>query len=210
MPGILKLKIRSGNMDLFIGGLTITIVLLAITGLTLFIGKFKKNKLKIKQKNWWLIVHMIFVIIYISGVLGMLLLALLTKFTTDNNLVYASHVFIKRFDHFLVIPGAFGSFITGIWLAIRTHWGGLTKHYWVLAKWIGNIAAVIYGSTYMRIWIDNALTTSGMHPLQNPAYLADRRLLFTGIAICIGILFFLVIISYLKPWGKRNTKAVIQ
>lgn len=190
-------------MDLFIYGLIMLVVLLMITGITLLIAKFRKNRLRIKQKNWWLIIHMIFVVIYISGVLGMLLLALLTKFTTDNNLVYASHIFIKRFDHFLVIPGAFGSFITGIWLAIRTHWGGLTKHYWVLAKWIGNIAAIIYGSTYVRIWIDNALATSGMHPLQNPAYLTDRQLLFIGIAICIAILFFLVIISYLKPWGKR-------
>lgn len=195
-------------MDLFIGGLTISAVLLVITGLTLLTGKFRNNRLKIKQKNWWLIIHMIFVIIYISGVLGMLLLAVLTNLTTDNNLVYASHLFVKRFDHFLVIPGAFGSFITGIWLAIRTHWGGLTKHYWVLAKWIGNIAAIIFGSTYMRIWIDNALITSGIHPLQNPAYLEDRQLLFIGIAICVAILLFLVIISYLKPWGKRKNKAI--
>ncbi|WP_104371491.1 DUF2269 family protein [Desulfocucumis palustris] len=198
-------------MDLFIGGLTILAVLLMITGLTLLIGKFRKNKLKIKQKNWWLITHMIFVIIYLGGVFGMLLLAVLTKFTTDNNLVYASHVFIKRFDHFLVIPGAFGSLITGIWLAIRTHWGGLTKHYWVFAKWIGNIVAIILGSTYVRIWISDSLSASkiasGMHPLQNPAYLENRQLLFFGIAICLAILFFLVVISYIKPWGKRENAA---
>ncbi|AGL00749.1 hypothetical protein [Desulfoscipio gibsoniae] len=47
-------------MDLFIGGLTIIVVLLVITGLTLLIDKFRENKLKIKQKNWWLITHIIF------------------------------------------------------------------------------------------------------------------------------------------------------
>lgn len=199
-------------MDLFIGGLTIFAVLLVITGFTLFIAKFRKNKLKIKQKNWWLITHIIFVIIYLSGVFGMLLLAVLTKFTTDNNLVYASHVFIKRFDHFLVIPGAFGSLITGIWLAIRTQWGGLTKHYWVLAKWIGNMVSIIFGSTYVRIWISDSLSTSkitsGMYPLQNAAYLENRQLLFVGIAICLALLLFLVVISYLKPWGKRENAAI--
>jgi len=102
-----------------------------LTGVVLLISKLRKNKLNIKQKNGWLIAHILFVIIYFGGVLGMLLLAVLTKFTTDNDLVFASHVFIQDFDHFLVIPGAFGSMITGIWLAIRTHWGGLTKHYWV-------------------------------------------------------------------------------
>jgi uncharacterized membrane protein len=199
-------------MDLLFGGLTTFAMLLMITGLTLLIGKFRKNRLNIKQKNWWLITHIIFVIIYWSGVLGMLLLAVLTKFTTDNNLVHASHMFIKRFDHFLVIPGAFGSLITGIWLAIRTHWGGLTKHYWVLAKWIGNIVAIIFGSTCMRIWISNSLSaskiTSGMFPLQNPAYLENRQLLFVGLAICIALLSFLVVISYLKPWGKRENAAI--
>ncbi|WP_347490621.1 DUF2269 domain-containing protein [Desulfoscipio sp. XC116] len=199
-------------MDLFIGGLTIFAVLLVITGVTLLIGKFRKDKLKIRQKNWWLITHMTFVIIYLSGIWGMLLLAVLTEFTTDNNLIYASHVFIKRFDHFLVIPGAFGSLITGIWLAIRTHWGGLTKYYWVLAKWIGNIVAIIFGATYVRIWIDDSLSTSmitsGMYPLQNPAYFQNRQLLFVGIAICIALLLFLVVISYLRPWGKRKKEAI--
>ena len=195
-------------MDLFIGGLAASAVLLVLTGVTLLIGKFRRNKLNIKQKNWLLIIHMFFVIIYVGGVFGMLLLAILTKFTTDNHLVYASHVFIKRFDHFLVIPGAFGSLITGIWLAIRTHWGGLTKHYWVLAKWIGNIVAIIFGSTYVRIWISDSLSTSqitnGIYPLQNPAYFENRQLLFVGLEICIALLFFLVVISYLKPWGKRE------
>lgn len=200
-------------MELFIGGLTIFAVLLVITGITLFVSKFRKNKLKAKQKIWWLIFHMFFVIIYLSGILGMLLLAVLTKFTTDSNLVHASHIFIKSFDHYFVIPGAFGSLLTGLWLAIRTHWGGLTKYYWVLVKWLGNIVAIIFGSTYVRIGIDNSLSTSkiisGVYPLQNPAYLESRQLLFIGIAVSIALLFFLVIVSYLKPWGGRN-KVIIR
>lgn len=195
-------------MNDFIGGLITLVVLLVITGVVLLIGKLRKNKLNIKQKNWWLISHILFVIIYFGGVFGMLLLAVLTKFTSDNDLVFASHVFIKDFDHFLVIPGAFGSMITGIWLAIRTQWGGLTKHYWVFAKWIGNVVAILFGSTYVRIGISNSFSTStminGINPLQNPFYLDNRQMLLIGISISIAILAFEVVISYLKPWGKRN------
>lgn len=195
-------------MENFIGGLIILSVLLVLTGVALLISKLRKNKMNIKQKNMWLIAHILFVIIYFGGVLGMLLLAVLTKFRTDNNLVFASHAFIKDFDHFLVIPGAFGSMITGTWLALRTHWGGLTNHYWVFAKWAGNVAAILFGSTYVRIGISNSFAastiTNGLDPLQNPVYLENHQMLFIGIIISIAILTFEVVISYLKPWGKRN------
>lgn len=189
-------------------GLIILTVLLVLTGVVLLISKLRKNKLNIKQKNWWLIAHIFFVIIYLGGVLGMLLLAVLTKYTTNNELIFASHLFIKDFDHFLVIPGAFGSMITGTWLAIRTQWGGLTKHYWVFAKWAGNVIAILLGSTYVRIGISDSFSastiTNGLAPLQNPVYLENRQMLFIGITISIAILAFEVVISYLKPWGKRN------
>ncbi|MEG6615182.1 hypothetical protein V6C27_01910 [Peptococcaceae bacterium 1198_IL3148] len=75
-----------------------------------------------------------------------------------------------------------------------------------MAKWIGNILAITFGATYVRIAIDNSLSTSniisGLYSLQNPAYLESRQFLFIGIAISITILFLLVVVSYLKPWGK--------
>jgi hypothetical protein len=68
-------------------------------------------------------------------------------FFSEEAQIYIGILFISYFDHFLTIPGALTSLFTGIWLALRTHWGGLTKYYWVLAKWIGNICAILLGSS---------------------------------------------------------------
>jgi uncharacterized membrane protein len=179
-------------------------MLVGLTLILVLIGKFLSKRLSSKQKNGWLITHIIAVIIYFSGLFGTLLLAVFTTFTTDGELVYAAHLFIQYFDWFLIIPGAFGSLMTGVWLAVRTHWG-LTKHYWVIAKWCGNISAILFGANFMRVWIHESfpkMFSVNLHPLQNPAYLQNRQMLFIGTAISFAILISLVVISCFKPWGK--------
>jgi hypothetical protein len=52
-------------------------------------------------------------------------------FFSEEAQIYIGILFISYFDHFLTIPGVLTSLFTGIWLALRTHWGGLTKYYWV-------------------------------------------------------------------------------
>lgn len=193
-------------MSLFLDIMIIPLGLLVMIGIIAIMGKRFSKKLSINQKTGWLIAHVIFVIVYFSGMFGTLLLSVSTMYTTDGGLIYGAHLFIQYFDWFLIIPGAFGSLLTGSWLAARTNWG-LTKFYWVIAKWVGNIAAITFGAHYMRIRIhDNfhGIFSSLVHPLQNPAYLENRQLLFTGIAISFAILIFLLLISYLKPWRKRK------
>lgn len=163
------------------------------------------KKFNAKRKRWWLISHIAFVLIYFSGILGTLLLALTTLYTSVGEEIYAAHLFIQYFDWFLIIPGAFGSLITGFGLAVGT-WG-LTKHYWVIAKWVGNAAVILFGAVFMRIWIHDAfgeIFSSQLSPLNNLFYLENRQMLFIGIAISLSMLSFLVIISYVKPWGKRK------
>lgn len=186
--------------------LSILAVIVVLVVILTIIGKYLPKKLSIRQKNCWLIAHIMFVIVYFSGLFGTLLLAnVATTIITDRELIYAAHLFSKYCDWFLIIPGAFGSLITGTWLSIRTHWG-LTKYYWVIAKILGNIGAILFGSTLMRIWFDQTVDFSSidqMIPLQNPAYLHSREMLIIGTIISLSILFFLVVISYFKPWGKR-------
>lgn len=181
------------------------ILLLLIAGLALIAGRIP-GKLSQARKRGWLMAHIILVIIYFSGVLGSLLLAVLTTLTGDGELIYAAHFFIQYFDWFLIIPGALGSVITGTWLAARTHWG-LTRHYWVMPKWVGNIAAILFGSSVVRIGIDASLRNTfhgRINPWPSPAYLQSRQLLFIGLAVSLVILITLLFISYFKPWGKRQ------
>lgn len=170
------------------------------------LSSLKKSspKGKPRRKTWWLIAHIFFVVLYFSGLLGTLLLSLSTAFTDRSGLIYAAHLFIQFFDWFLIIPGAFGSLTTGFGLAVG-RWG-ITRHYWVIAKWVGNSLAILFGAMCMRVWIHDSfpiLFADGMNPLQNPAYL-ENRLLVMGTLVSLSILTFLVVIFYLKPWGKRK------
>lgn len=186
---------------------TLIMVLLA-AGVVCFIAMRRPNKLNLFQKNVWLVLHIVFILIFFGGLLGSLLLVWVTYLTTDRTLLEAVHTLIPYFDHFMVIPGAFGSLITGIWLAARTQWG-MTKHYWVIAKWVGNMAMIVFGGSAMRFWISETLHAAqnkAVFPLANPAYLEYRQLLTAGLVFSLIVLLFLVVISYFKPWGKRSAK----
>jgi len=149
-------------------------------------------KLTVTQKKWWMIIHVAGVVIYFTGVLGALALVLLGK----GDLFAAAHRFIEFFDWFLIVPGAFISMLSGFWISLRTSWG-LTRYWWVVAKWVGNIGAIMYGSTLMRRWIHESGNTPEGAPM-----------LLVGTLISLAILASLVMISYLKPWGQRQIRKI--
>lgn len=188
-----------------IGSIALTILFL--TTLLVFFGNRISKNLSINKKKWWVIAHVIFVIMYFAGLLGELVMAVSTIFPKFEDHIYAAHMYILFFDNFLIIPGGFGCLITGIWIAVRTNWG-FTKYYWIIAKWIGNILAILLGSAIIGLRIQNEIPkilSIELYPLQAQEYLNNRMMLFVGIVTCLVILLFLVVISYLKPWGKRKT-----
>ncbi|MFE5318509.1 DUF2269 domain-containing protein [Paenibacillus sp. NPDC056579] len=182
-----------------------TLLLVAlIAGLVISIGKWKAVRLDAKRKKWWVIFHVLFVIMYFTGVLGNFVLTLFTLNLKDGELIYAAHYFIKYFDWYLIIPGALGSLATGLWLALGA-WG-ITTHYWIIAKWAGNLMTIFFGSIFIGTWIEkalDALSLKELEPMYNPEYLHSQKMILTGSVIVLAILIFLTGISYLKPWGKR-------
>jgi uncharacterized membrane protein len=180
------------------------LLIILLTVPILILGKKKIIKLNAKQKRWWVIFHVLFVMIYFTGVITIVCLSIFAMNTTDQALMNAAHFFMQIFDFYLIVPGALGSLITGIWLAIGT-WG-LTTYYWVIAKWIGNLTTILFGSTLIGYWIHisfQAFSHKGINPAKNIDFLANQRNILLGIFIILGILVFLTAISYLKPWGKR-------
>lgn len=185
---------------------TLSVIVVLIIALAAAGKRFSRG-LSLKHKNWWLIAHIMFIVIYFSGLFSTLLLTTIsTTVITDKAQIHAAHLFSKYCDWFMIIPGAFGSLITGVWLAVRTKWK-LTQYYWIVIKTLGHIGAIIFGATLMRIWFDKTAALSALHQtniLQNSAYLYNRQLLIVGTIISIFILTLLVIISIFKPWGKRK------
>jgi hypothetical protein len=185
--------------------ITLVSILIFVYGLVM-LSRLFSAQLSQKQKKWWLIAHIIFVIIYFAGVLGALLLtSMAANLITENAQINAAHLFARYFDWFLVIPGALGCMITGIWISVRTNWG-LTRYYWIIVKTLGNIAAILFGSTFMRHWLEETITLSSagqIHLVENTTYLHSHQMLMIGTIISLSILLFLLLTSYLKPWGKR-------
>ncbi len=188
---------------------TVFTLLVLIIGMVQ-IAKLFPARLSTRQKKCWHLAHVVFVIIYFSGVVGALLLtSLATTVVTDHEQIRAAHMFARYFDWFLIIPGAIGCIISGVWISLRTSWG-LFKYYWIMIKTLGNITAVLFGSTLVRIWFEEPinLTAAGqINPLDNPAYLHSHTMLLVGTIISLAILISLLLISYIKPWGKRLSKA---
>ncbi|WP_081824381.1 hypothetical protein [Paenibacillus sp. UNC451MF] len=182
---------------------TLLLVLL-IAGSIISVGKLRGTRLDAKRKKWWVIFHVLFVIMYYTGVLGNFVLTLFTLYIKDRELIYAAHYFIKYFDLYLIVPGALGSLATGLWLAVGA-WG-ITTYYWVIMKWVGNLMTIFFGSIFIGTWIEkalDALSLKELEPMQNPEYLHSQKMILTGSVIVLAILIFLTAISYLKPWGKR-------
>jgi hypothetical protein len=185
---------------------TIFVVAILVTFLVQFGNRRTKKakRLNMKQKKGWLIAHILFVMLYTAGVLAPIFITVCTYFTTNRALIYAAQNFAGKFDWFLIIPGAMGCLITGIWLAVRTHWG-FTDYYWVIAKWVGNIFAILFGGIFVRMWIHaplEKLFPPGVDPLHSLSYLENRNALLLGLLFSFCLIIGLIVISYLKPWGK--------
>ncbi|SEN71465.1 hypothetical protein [Lihuaxuella thermophila] len=184
--------------------LGILIVIGIASAIPIAIGKKLSIKLNAKQKKWWLILHILFVILYFSGILGSLLLALFTRWKTDHAVIHSAHLFIEYFDWFLIIPGMMGSLMTGFWLAVGA-WG-ITRHYWVIVKWVGTITAILFGSTIMDTWIHEsftAISANSIQPVHNPDSHHNQKMII-GFLLVLTNAIFLTVISYVKPWGKRK------
>ncbi|SHF30567.1 hypothetical protein SAMN05444392_11453 [Seinonella peptonophila] len=189
----------------------IVVVLLLIIWLIGWLGSKRSKKLSMAAKNGWLISHIFFFIIYFSGLFATLLLTIGSTYTTDPILMHTTHLYAKYSDWFLIIPGAFGCIITGVWLAVRTHWG-LMNYYWVIAKTVGNVLSIAFGSYWMRVWYGKTIefTKNGHFDFfHNAVYLESRQGLIYGSIGAILFLGYLVAISKFKPWGKRKKQKQI-
>ncbi len=102
---------------------SIALTILALTTLLVFVGNRMSKNLSGNKKKWWVIAHVIFVIMYFAGLLGELVMAVSTTLSNFEEHIYAAHLYILFFDNFLIIPGGFGCLITGIWIAVRTKLG---------------------------------------------------------------------------------------
>jgi hypothetical protein len=167
-----------------------------------------RNHLSAHQKRFWLSLHLFFFALLTAGVLTCLILITVASRLPYPQLQAAGHYFVTYLDNFLIVPGSFGSLITGFWLAWRSNWG-VTRYYWVLIKLAGNILLILDGSLLIRRWAILSVSRAGIEHgdltfLQTHAYLHARSMLQGAFGGSLVVMLFIVVISVYKPWGRLS------
>lgn len=163
-------------------------------------------KLNSKDIKILKVLHLLFVMIWIVGILGMWVLSLLTPDSGDELFMLLTG--ILWIDHTLTIPGAICTVITGIVYGGCTNWG-FFKYRWITVKWIVSIIVILVGTFWFH--------PSSLHVLEiieggREAALESTEVLSTmsqtkslswiqAIALVI-----LVAISVFKPWKDTMKK----
>ncbi|MGH8932807.1 MAG: hypothetical protein ACRDZO_19845 [Egibacteraceae bacterium] len=117
-------------------------------------------------------------------------------------LTHAAHAITHIFDRALLIALGTGSLVSGALLGMKTKWG-LVRYWWVLAKLVLTVVALVFGGVWMGGWIGEAVTRSSMPAgLSDPAYLALRDQLMAGSISTVLTLVLMTFLSVFKPWGR--------
>ncbi len=77
------------------------------------------KKLSANGQKWLKCFHLLFVCLWVAGVIAMALMIYLMK-ATDGMELYGIDISKKFIDDFIIIPGGIGSFVTGLLYSIFT------------------------------------------------------------------------------------------
>lgn len=154
-------------------------------------------------------VHLLLIMMWVTGVLAMAVLFLLKPQSGDE--LYMLLDIILFIDWVFVIPGALLSVIVGIIYGIFTNWG-FFKHRWILIKWIVSVVVILVGILYFSPNLEQALEIADRTrdpALTDPVVTSCIKKATTSAFLQGSALVFLVIISVFKPWKKKNANQKI-
>lgn len=160
------------------------------------------------QKKWLLSLHILFAAIMLGTSVTFLILSITAVSTKDSGLVLSCYKAMHVLSETSVRASVIGTIVTGILLSLWTHWG-LVKYYWIIAKEVLTLVAVILGPIGMYIWTlqgISLLTDVGVEGANQGAYVVNTISLFIGIGLQIISLIAMYLLSVFKPWGKRKIK----
>lgn len=164
-------------------------------------------KLSANGLRWLKGFHMIAVSCWIGGAVALTLLYFLKIGVNDGGVLYGINMSIHHVDMaVIVIPGAFGCFVTGFIYSMFSNWG-FFKHKWLIYKWIVTITAILFGTFFLGPWETAMMEISGnmgLSALGDHSYLYNQKMnLVFGSVQCL-VLLITLFISIFKPWKRKN------
>lgn len=168
-----------------------------------------KRHLSHQTKRFLVSLHVLCAIGWIGSVLIVLFL-LETRKSEPTTYSYLIANICKQIDDQLIIPFAILSLLTGLVLCVITSWG-FVRHWWIVVKGVMTMSFITFGTIALGPWLNQSAaiaTNAGLHPSLNPqsgaasqTYARLAELLSIGVPIQLFLLLFVVVISYVKPWG---------
>jgi uncharacterized membrane protein len=163
-------------------------------------------KLKINQRNWLLSLHIATGGLWFGTALCSVALALSVVVLNSEDAIHGINLARNFLGQYIIVPAAVCSVITGVLLCSFTNWG-FFKHYWVIAKQFVTLLLIVLGSVWLGPMTKEmtALSEVGRSQvLQNPNYLTLQNTVTLGGALQTLALLAVIIVSTVKPWGKRK------
>ncbi len=163
------------------------------------------KKLSANGQKWLKCFHLLFVCLWVAGVIAMALMIYLMK-ATDGMELYGIDISKKFIDDFIIIPGGIGSFVTGLLYSIFTNWGWF-KHRWITTKWAITLFGIIFGTFWLGPWLNVMPPISlqkGLAALSDPTYMHSQQMLLVWVPLTLTLVLFALFISVLKPWKKKR------
>lgn len=149
-------------------------------------------------------VHLLLVMLWVTGVLAMAVLFLLKPQSGDE--LYMTLKITLFIDWVFVIPGALLSVIVGIVYGTLTNWG-FFKHRWIVVKWIVSVTVILVGTFYYSPNLEEALEIADRTrdaALNDPVVVANTAKALISSTVQGLALVVLVVISVFKPWKKKS------
>ncbi|MFI7065158.1 DUF2269 domain-containing protein [Kribbella sp. NPDC050124] len=137
---------------------------------------------------------------WLGGVATVLALAVIALTSNDATVVRACYISMEMIGWWILVPLSVVSLISGVVQALGSAWG-LLRHYWVLVKFVMNVAATGVLLLYMQtlgylaaLGRDSSLSAVELLSTRDPSPVVH------GVA-AVALLLVAVVLSVYKPRG---------
>jgi hypothetical protein len=155
--------------------------------------------------------HVTFSVGWLGADAAFLALAIVGLASQDAQMMRAMYLAMDLTGWFVIVPFSFAALLTGLVLALGTPWG-LFRHYWILAKFVLTMGAIIIllvhtnamGEAARRVSGATGETLLGLTAhLAASGHLGDVQVQL-AVAAGAGLLVLLAIttLGVYKPWGR--------
>lgn len=127
-------------------------------------------------------------------------LALAVTASANDEIRHPAYELMHVLDRSLNIPLALLTLATGILISLRSRWG-LLRHWWVAAKLVITVFAIIFAALFMRTLIVRAGHATADGSVQ---YDTPTAAIITGACLMNALFITATFLSTLKPWGRTG------